>query len=335
MSRHKSEVHELLNSPSNARPAKLQTFFRGTKLRYFEVTCSTGVDENRRSPTATFDAISVNYQSQDKELTRPLSQVNTAAILHFPPLPSPGSTLHNFDLETLAYFHQFITKTSLTLPASEGPEFRGSYWQANIVVLALESRWLMCGLLAISASHSAFLSIENSTEEAHRKRYVQFLAEFSTGWGNMTTLIETNVQKETVEAAMKPGATFDLGYFMQAVPKFLVSHPVVHPSEAQSESKIIQDDSFDRATRIFKMRKPGRHGNIGIVSICDDQPSAMYGHLRSLPTRMAEVFGKPESVHDVLAAISAIAHGDAWRDGWSEFQITLTTWFRKAVLCLS
>ena len=43
MRRHRCEVHGLrepLNS-SFAYPVKLQTFFRGTKLRYFEVTSST------------------------------------------------------------------------------------------------------------------------------------------------------------------------------------------------------------------------------------------------------------------------------------------------------
>jgi hypothetical protein len=189
----------------------------------------------------------------------------------------------------------------------------------------------MYGLLAISASHSAILSAENSTKEAHRKRYVQFLAEFCSGLENMTTILEVNVQNETVEMCMKiglilhcvqsnfaqsppsdesllkSGATFDLGYFMQTVPNFLVSHPGVHPGEERNESKATQDDSFARATRIFKTVKSGNPGNIGILPICDDQPSAMLDHLRSLPSRMAEVFGKPERVQDVLAAISAIA----------------------------
>src|SRR5277367_6532329 len=43
MRRHWSEIHGLsepLNPSSFARPVKLQTFFRSTKLRYFKVTSS-------------------------------------------------------------------------------------------------------------------------------------------------------------------------------------------------------------------------------------------------------------------------------------------------------
>ncbi|QKX59666.1 uncharacterized protein TRUGW13939_06806 [Talaromyces rugulosus] len=327
MKRHQSEAHELPNSPSYARPAKLQTFFRGTKLRYFEVACSMAVNSPKKPLMATFE----NDQTHDKRAHRQLPPyVNTAATLSLS--PSTGSTPNGLDLEALAYLHHFVTRTSSTLPVAENSELSGSYWQTNIVIQALEHQWLTCGLLAISAGHSIVLSVEAPTKEVHRKRYIQFLAEFSAGREHMIRIKEANMEKETVEIAMKLGfilqcvqgvlagpesvlskksfcesaATFDMEYFMQTVPKFLVSHPGVHPSEARSEHKATQNDPFPQATTIFKTGVSRSPDNISMFSICDDQPSVI-NHLRTLPSRMAEVFGKPENVQDALATLSAIA----------------------------
>lgn len=330
MKRHQSEIHELSDSPSCARPAKLQTFFRGTKLRYFEVTCSTSVVGDKSSPMATFDHISENNETYDRRAPHSLSPyVNTAPLLPLPPSPPPGSSPNSLDLEALAYFHTFITKTSITLPAPEDSESSGSYWQAHVVTQALGSQWLMHGLLAISAGHSVVLSVENSTKEGHRKRHVHFLAQFSTGWENMTP-IEAKAEKGITEIATIIGfilhcvqnflaqscfsdkivsesaAAFDMRYFMQVVPKFLVPHPELHPSEARCEYNASQDDTLTRETRSFKARKSKIPANSGTFSVCDNL-SVIFTHLQQLPSRMAEVFGKPENVEDALAALSAIA----------------------------
>lgn len=262
MKRHQREIHELPNSPSYARPARLQTFFRGTKVRYFEVACSMAVDRAKKPPMATFGTVCESYQTHDKRGHHRLPPyVNTATTLLLS--PSPRSTPHGLDLESLAYFHHFITKTSSTLPVAKNSEFPKSYWQTYIVIQALEHQWLTCGLLAISAGHSAVLSVEAPIKETHRRRCAQFLAEFSAGRENMMRLQEAKVEKETAEITMKLGfilhciqgvlagaesclgketvsdsaTTFDMGYFMHAVPKFFIPQLWIHRSEARSENK--------------------------------------------------------------------------------------------------
>lgn len=324
MTRHQREIHKLPNSPLYARPAKLQTFFRGTKVRYFEVARSMAVNRVRKPLMTTFDTIYEGDQTHDKRAyRRPPPYVNAVRTLLSS--PTSRSTPNGFDLESLAYFHHFITKTSPTLPVTANAEFPGSYWRNHIVIQALGHQWLTCGLLAISACHSAVLSVEAPTKETHRKRCAKFLAEFSAGRENMMGLKDTNFEEETIETAMNLGfllhciqgvlagteswiskeivsnsrITFNVGYFMKTVPKFLMSH--IHPSEAPGENKGAQDDSIAHSTTLFKAGMSRIPENTSVGS------SRMLNRLQTLPYRMAEVLAKPENVQDALATLSAIA----------------------------
>ena len=173
MKRHWNEIHGLDGpvplSFSFARPVKLQTFFRGTKVRYFEVA----------SPTALLANTDDDGDDDDgKDDHEACEEKSHSAIIVMPPppprVPAPrtahGPSPADFNLETLTYFYHFSTITSLTLPGAEEPQSAKQYWQTHIVLQALQRPWLMCGLLAISAHHLVSLADDTTTKRIHHER---------------------------------------------------------------------------------------------------------------------------------------------------------------------
>jgi hypothetical protein len=126
-----------------ARPIRIQTFFRGTKIRYFEITTSpvdATLDVTPRIATLNDNG----NEQQEEEVPDALdAPVNDADIPPQYRIASPTSTrlqsspVH-IDLEALSYFHQFTTVTSLTLPGTKRPESTTHYWQMDAVLLALQ-----------------------------------------------------------------------------------------------------------------------------------------------------------------------------------------------------
>ena len=96
----------------------LQTLFRGTKLKYFEVRSFT------------------------EEAPEPSGEQQ---------LPT-NSSVTDCDLLKIKYFHHFVTSTSHTLPPVN---CGGSYWPLDAVTQALRTTWLMSGILCIAAHHLA------------------------------------------------------------------------------------------------------------------------------------------------------------------------------------
>ena len=315
MRRHWSEIHGQSEPPSNsspiARSVKLQTFFRGTKLRYFEVASSPTASPARAVPLATID--DEEERHDEEELA-----AGTTAPLH------PKSSPVNLDMETLTYFHHFTTTTSLTLPdAEEHPRPATHYWQTDMVLEALQRRWLMCGLLAVSAYHLVALEYDKTVVQIHRERAAQFLSEFSIAWEQM---VATGIDQETkkagelmrcilrcaqhwalVEATPKldqgttpeSAAPSQLQSIMTTIRGFVVPDFALRPSGIRSDDDDDrQVETFAQAKRILEVRSSSDTGNI---------PSALLNRLRALPSRMAEAFGKPDSAQDVLATLSAIA----------------------------
>jgi hypothetical protein len=126
-----------------ARPIKIQTFFRGTKIRYFEITTSP-VDVTLGVTSCIAILNDNDNDQQEEEVPNALDAlVNDADIPPQYRIASPTSTrlqsspIH-VDLEALSYFHQFTTVTSLTLPGTKRPESTIHYWQMDAVLLALQ-----------------------------------------------------------------------------------------------------------------------------------------------------------------------------------------------------
>ena len=124
MKRHWNGIHGLGGSvpfsSSFARPVKLQTFFRATKVRYFEVASPTAPLVNTDDDG---DDGEDNHEACDEEGHNAI----TATPPPPPRVPAPPGTAHgpspaDFNLETLTYFHHLISITFLTLPGAEDPQ---------------------------------------------------------------------------------------------------------------------------------------------------------------------------------------------------------------------
>lgn len=342
MRRHWSEIHglsEVSISTFLACPVKIQTFFRGTKLRYFEVTPLQAPGTAIAAPLAIInephgedeeDEEDESYQIYDEGNDEHTNDVDTAAPLppsqRKPPTPktTPHSSSIEVNLEALTYFHHFTSTTSLTLPSTERPTH---YWHTDVVLQALQLRWLMCGLLAISAYHLAVLADDTTMERAHRERAAQFFTDFSIGFEEMKKREMDWMYDEDEEKVRKAGDQIasilqcanwafgilpgvedtgrltvpsQLQLIMTAIQGLILPNAVSRPSSAQSDCDNDQGDTFARAARILK-------SEIASAPSADNTTSALLNRLRELPSRMTEAFGRPDNIRDVLATLSAIA----------------------------
>ncbi|KAK5947563.1 hypothetical protein PMZ80_001716 [Knufia obscura] len=348
MRRHWGEVHAA--GPGEgvdggfegcARKVELQTFFRGTKLRYFEVRSSEAGDREGAGVLDTTHDMD-GHGDDDNVDDEQHQDADLAPQPPPPPLPCtrspPRSSPVDFDLETLTYFHHFTTTTSLMLPGPEYPRPAAHYWQIDAVHLALQRRTLMCGLLAISAYHLAVLAEETTTSQVHHERSVQFCSEFFAGWEEATErksavgVRVAGVEKEANTAGrqimcilrcaswaldntaliQKPAGTSPLQSFMTIVRGFVDSDFDFNHNGVGSDISDGRAGTSAQAGRILETKgssdPDARSFGPWSPSInSDNTPTALLKRLDALPSRMAEAFGKPESIQDVFAALSAIA----------------------------
>ncbi|CAG8958180.1 hypothetical protein HYFRA_00000532 [Hymenoscyphus fraxineus] len=144
--------------PCSAREVKLQTFFRGTKIKYFEVTEAIHTEMSGIEMQASILGEIETLEEQDlvqQQLLKP--------------------SLTDYKTETVSYFYCFNTQTSLTIPCTES-----HYWQREVVPLALANRWLMCGSLGLSAYHLAVTNNQAMFGGDHTENSSQLFSVFST-----------------------------------------------------------------------------------------------------------------------------------------------------------
>lgn len=192
MKSHWSEIHSLGGSvpfsSSVARPVKIQTFFRGTKVRYFEVASPTAprVNTDDDADADADDGENENEGCEEESHNAVTATKSSPSHVPAPPGITHGPSLTVVNLETLKYFHHFATMTSLTLPDAKDHNLEKNSWQIHVVPRALQRHWLMCGLLAISTHHLAALTDDIMTKRVHLERGEQFTSEFSTGLAQTT-----------------------------------------------------------------------------------------------------------------------------------------------------
>jgi len=307
MRRHWSESHGVTDPPDSfAHSVNIQTFFRGTKLRYFEVSMPEST--NGKSVAAIDGELAPHQHGLDLGPT--------------PAPAAPKSTLRpghpcDLDMEALRYFHHFITTTSLTLPVERRE--RTDYWRVDVVAQALRRRWLMCGLLAISASHLAVVSDDKSIEikQLHAEKSAQFLQEFLMGWGEVRAdpdVLDIEEAKAGAQMACIQRCchwtselpALNQGKVSELVPFQLRSFTAaiqgsVDPNYALRsavESDDIHEEASHRAgPNIERNLDSGLPGNV---------PPAILERLRTLPYRMAEALEKPDSALDFIATVAAL-----------------------------
>jgi Orsellinic acid/F9775 biosynthesis cluster protein D len=280
MRKHWTETHDISIPGSFACPVNLQTFFRGTKLKYFEVA----------KPSPTED---IEQQHTPLNINPARSSAQTSA-------PRYSHNRNNLDLETLRYFHHFITTTSLTLPAYGLP----AYWQTDVVARALQLRWLMSGLLAISASHLSTISDDETEKRAHLKRSTQFHQDFLTGWEE----VKRASGVDEAEEAKLGGQIFCI----QRCCRWTFDLELISLESFSTTIRGCVDPSFPLRSITSDDNDTENLGRINTASrgsnsiIPSNGASAILESIRSLPHRMVEKLGKPDNVQDVLVTLSAI-----------------------------
>jgi hypothetical protein len=165
MKRHLADEHGREGSKGLrdlTRPAKIQTFFRGTQIHYFEVegpqilAVASSNHANRREINSPILA-QRSWVGQERT-----SSSSSKGVIE---IEQPSEV--RIDLETLSDYHHYITITSPTLPIPQATTYGSSPWQNTIANNALRWGWLMSGLLAISAWHEAFLDPDADVKGPH------------------------------------------------------------------------------------------------------------------------------------------------------------------------
>lgn len=297
MKGHWRDVHDI-NDASLARPVKLQTFFRGTKISYFEVT-----------PTEEgHDAGSDNDEDHDADM-EDLDQVEG---------PSPATSVASpmpLDLETLSYFHHFTSTTSITLPSRQNTP-AAEYWQTRIVPEALSQHFLMYGILALSACHLAAFTDYPEDEQRHRTRASQFSSEFRRSRESIATDEDhLNEAANHIECLLRcahwalaespsdqrimpePGVPDQLQRIMTTI------QASISPPSAQD----LPEETPAYSLRILSWNPSEPAGRGSGFSPGTNTPAEICDRLRALPSHMADTFGRPENPQDVLVPLSAVA----------------------------
>lgn len=267
MRRHWSESHGISDPPEScSRPASLQTFFRGTKLRYFEVL------------TASSDTLSA-------------SPTSTTSTSTFRPTTSAENN-KTMDMEMLKYFHHFITITATTLPVGVSGR-RSAYWQTHVVTEALSQDWLMSGLLGIASSHLAATS-DTSDRQPHLDQAARYFIDFDLGYQRSISSLVSNIRKlgtqiESIHQCCSwladspvPSTPFTLQTLFQTI-QGLAADPE-HPPSNSSDSR------------------PEPPGDIDPTKV----PPELFQRLQSLPYQMSLAVGKPKTTLDFLSTLSAV-----------------------------
>lgn len=267
-------------------------FLSGTKVKYFEVLGGTLLIAGEGGP---------QQQQQSSDCV-------TLPRLHADPAISNSRPGLDLDLEKIKYFHHFITTTSLTLPA--GNQNPVKYWQTDVVSHALNLRWLMFGLLSISASHLAVLSEDADVKRIHLECSVQFCQGFSAAWNEMK-----NACHGTSEAA----AVIGMGARITCIQRLCIWRSASSAPESISLQSFMTTlrgctnpdsilvSTIDDNTLLATAGQSITHLASPNTSIRTDiARGVLLEHFSNLPYHMAEKLGRPNGPIDFMAVMSAI-----------------------------
>ncbi|KAF2209452.1 hypothetical protein CERZMDRAFT_100246 [Cercospora zeae-maydis SCOH1-5] len=170
MSQHWSDVHGERESKNVVtRPAWLQTFFRGNKIRYFEIS---GPGGNRAGSLSTMSSPSSNGPASASH-----NDMDASAV------PAHARAL---DMDALGYLLHYTEHTSRTLPRTESESTH--FWSFRIPQEALKHPFLMNGLLGLSAFHLSRLTQDHDPAQAahHHQEFVRYQAASLTNFRELT-----------------------------------------------------------------------------------------------------------------------------------------------------
>ncbi|KAK3622609.1 hypothetical protein LTR56_022074 [Elasticomyces elasticus] len=280
MQHHWSEKHchgEGRSSvPSSMRPATIQTFFRGTKIKYFEVISTqvplaNGIADTSQTPG---DSEQLLYPERDA------IHKNSPAVQ-----PLPTSFISS-DLVTLAYFHHLTSVTAQVLPSFPTWPQGTRHWLDFVIPSALEDYPLMS--LAPQQSYQEQAArysdiffgqpvIADAVPIRDAKLMVGCLLKCAQGRRPKATLTEEASADRRAQAIITS---------LRRCASINKPDSVIGPcwiGEMEPASALAQNVSSSGTASMLVQR------------------------LRTLPYRMAETLEKPENAQDVVTTLSAVA----------------------------
>ena len=292
MKLHWKQDHGSLGLPTRdsdlARDAILQTFFRGNKVKYFEVESLYTADTGG---TLSHDAAQLNFPDALNQSYIPKEQQSTIPSIE--PHTNLSDTLGESDMWMLRYFHHFATTTSLTLPYSSASSLQERYWQDSIISKALQHSWLMHGLLAISACHMAV----SVTDPGAKKLHCEYEAQYASKFHSRT---RQSILDETVE---------HIGDHVRCL--LHLAEIALHQVSPDRARNARQDRSI-----VMSLRGCLRPGSdivtfptcLGEEEATDngDLTKGPLEGLQTLRTRMFELLGRPANIKDALTTLKSI-----------------------------
>jgi hypothetical protein len=265
-------------------------FFHGTKLRYFEVMAGASLAVDVTNAAACSDVEDVNNKvGSDEEGYSVTTGVPSISMLpQHGPKPVESQCLHQTNLKTMKYFHYFLTTTSLSLPQDSTTT---QYWQTETVGLVLQRRWLMCDFLALSACQLALSTEDIESGQKHSGNLEKYVSAFHFWMRAKEQVDDAGVRVKallcltTWAMRNRESSEFSLN------PLKVASHSIYALMVAIKEIHMQAGTPLpDAHTGSFR-----------------PQHSASLTRLQTLPSRMAEAFGRPDpkDIPEVLAAVSA------------------------------
>lgn len=287
MRRHWADVHRVGDPPDPwSWPTQIQTFFRGTKLRYFEVAASTGETAQTAVGAVGAQAQTINTETSSPPEAQRLSDVTA------------------LDLHALTYFHHYLTSTSLTLPGQSRDLTK--YWQTDVITRSLRESWVMSGVLAISARHCAALSPLSS--RTHIDQSDRYLQDFSVGWEKIKRFRLGGIVEKCAEDAL---VAVQLAC-VHCCCEWLLEPQDPIPIRLFTDTIrgcFEPEFAFRSAVGTYKLpetssKETRYHGDSAAGG--DKVPASISECIRSLPLRMTTAVGKPKTALDFFAALAAI-----------------------------
>lgn len=294
MKLHWKQAHGSLELPIRgsdlARHAVLQTFFRGNKVKYFEVESIHTADvDNHISYDDTAHAglsVQVVQPYAPDEAQSPIrSNEPQAGLL------SPGNEP---DMCMLRYFHHFVTATSLTLPFNIDSPLKGRHWQESVIPRALQHSWLMQGLLAISACHTAVSTTNLEAKELHCESEAQYASRFKSRAGH-SVLDETAEQmSDHVQCLL---------HLAETALHQTTANRASDPRQRHPVTVSLRGSMYPQSTIMASQTLLGEEETAGSN---DHMVEAPLEGLQTLRSRMFELLGRPANISDALTILKSI-----------------------------
>ncbi|KAH7384407.1 hypothetical protein DE146DRAFT_224874 [Phaeosphaeria sp. MPI-PUGE-AT-0046c] len=342
MKRHQSESHketDLRNYTAFARSVRLQTFFRGTKLKYFEVTSGLAEDD---SAVPSIEARSITHEddntqaivgdiafldqeiSSSEDIVLGNASVDYASSGLSDRSPSQRTTSRpesiqsldhtpELNLEAMTYFRLFLTATSAGLPAP----YDGLHaWSTSVVDHALKHQWLMYGLLALSAYQLAVTSVDADNREIHGRNGTQYASEFSNGLnlelvkqqifhGNDLSAIGDRIHHLLMCAHWAVSGSFsDVDQPNSRHTPFGIKPLLEILSNLAQWSTLPRPDVPGQEAIYSRAKTILEFGDEDIGDL-DPTYFRLLHCLGRLPARLSDALGRPDRVQEVLATLAA------------------------------